>query len=139
MLGIPSCQLYSQQHHRLQSLHQTLCTTDQLSASPLTSPFSIYSLPDQPISPRLSFPRPVSHFHPTGPHPDMGSLSSHITCMSQLSSLKQHNEECLLMEASYLVVRTLVARMKVVQRMNTNLRFIFHFHQGIMKVLNRFE
>ena len=43
------------------------------------------------------------------------------------------------MEASYLVVRTLVARRKVVQRMNNNLRFIFHFHQGIMKVLNRFE
>ena len=45
-------------------------SVDQLSASPLTSPFSIYSLPDQPISPMLSFPRPVSHFHPTGPQPD---------------------------------------------------------------------
>ena len=43
------------------------------------------------------------------------------------------------MEASYLVVRTLVARRKVVQWMN-NIKFIFHFHQGIMKrVLNRFE
>jgi hypothetical protein len=43
------------------------------------------------------------------------------------------------MEESYLVVRTSVARRKVMKRMN-NLWFIFHFHQGIMKrVLNRFE
>ena len=138
-------------HHRLQSLHQTLYRPSlSFTTIPSLSPWSTTCVNYAPYSPCQS-PLPTTSFLQDPSlmlSKDMGCLSSHITCMklSQLtwgtsytilSILKQHNRECLQMEASYLVVRTLVARRKVVQRMN-NLRFIFHFHQGIMKrVLNR--
>ena len=70
-------------------------SVDQVSASPLTSPFSI---PDQPISPMLPTflgqsptsilqdPNPTNTLYPSLMlSKDMGSLSSHITCMSQLT------------------------------------------------------
>ena len=108
---------------------------DQLSASPLSSPPSIYSLTNLmyqlcslhsstslPTTSILQDPNLTNTLHPSLMFSkDMGSLSSHITCM-KLSHLR-----------TLVVMRTLVARRKEVQWQWMNFKFKFHFHQEIMK------